>query len=326
MIEHPAPEWARFRIGAPQRTGFAPNCVPFSTMAQVTHRETALTIMREGVLRAALVSDESRLNTSRIRVTWLSPNFWATGFRYGNVRFVYDWATLWAGMPAYWVEVIAYGISACRILLTDRPPDDPVLAGLAPYDPTRGDGPWWFDAATNQHYFNGTYTLELMVERDLPLARCQMIDFVDHHQQMCNIDPYACPDRGLQGPQAGGQVIAAMVARGITVPMGLLTHDDAQRITPNPALERACTKIWSDLFRIGSVCTGAIDQEHASAAALSRALLGAYARSPDGVDVQRLAALFQSRSALIRSCTMAVAEAFGIADHQVLDADGWAAG
>jgi hypothetical protein len=153
-----APEWARFQVGVPQpRPGFAPNCVPFSTMSQVTHRETALTIMREGVLRAGLVSDESRLNTSRIRVTWLSPNYWTPGFRYGNVRFVYDWPTLWAGMPAYWVEVMAYGVHACRILLTDRPVDDPVLAGLVPYDSTRGDGPGWFEVAPNQHYYNSTY-------------------------------------------------------------------------------------------------------------------------------------------------------------------------
>ncbi len=105
MNDRPAPEWVRFRVGVPQRPpAFAPNCASFSTMSHVAHREAALTIMREGVLRVGLVFDESWLNTSRIRVTWLSPNYWTPGFRYGNVRFVYDWPALTVGMRAYWVE------------------------------------------------------------------------------------------------------------------------------------------------------------------------------------------------------------------------------
>jgi len=147
MEDRPAPEWVRFRVGAPERPPrFAPDCAPFSTMSHVAHREPALTIMREGVLRAGLVFDESRLNTSRIRVTWLSPNYWANGFRYGTVQYTYDWPAL------------TVGIRACCILVIDRAVDDPVLADLTPYDSTQRDGPWWYDRATNQHYYNGNYT------------------------------------------------------------------------------------------------------------------------------------------------------------------------
>ena len=326
MNDRPAPEWARFRVGAPERPPrFAPDCAPFSTMSHVAHREPALTIMREGVLRAGLVFDESRLNTSRIRVTWLSPNYWANGFRYGNVQYTYDWPTLTAGMRAYWVEVIPYRVPACRILLTDRAVDDPVLADLTPYDPTQRDGPWWYDRATNQHYYNGNHTLEIMLERDLPLAACQTIDFVTHHRQMCSVDPGACPDRGLTAARGGAQVIAAMVARGIGAPVGLLTQRDGLAIMPKQALRIACTQLWSDLYRMGKACTGEIGPAHASAAALARGLLGAYARAVEGEDVQHLAALFQNKMALIHSCAMVVAEAFDITDRAALEAEEWAA-
>jgi len=196
---------------------------------------------------------------------------------------------------------------------------------LAPYDPTQRDGPWWFDAASQQHYFNGNYTLEIMLERDLPLLACQSVDFVTHHREMCSIDPRSCPDQGLTATRGGAQVIAAMVARGIGVPIGLLTRRDEQATRPNQALVTACTQLWSDLFRISRVCTGEIDLEHASAAALARALLGAYARAADGEDVRCLAALFQSNQALIHSCVMVVAEAFDITDRTALDAEEWAA-
>lgn len=113
--------WTRFRVGVSQAPGFANDCAPFDTVSYVAHRETALTILREGTIRAGLVSDESRLNTARLQVTWLSPNHWGNGFRYGNARFTFDWRRLVAGKRAYWVEAIAYRSPACRILITERP-------------------------------------------------------------------------------------------------------------------------------------------------------------------------------------------------------------
>jgi hypothetical protein len=69
----------------------------------------------------------------------LSPNDWNAGFRYGNVRFTFDWAALVANKKAYWVESIAYGVPACRILVTDTDRG----AELVAYDPTVRNGPWW---------------------------------------------------------------------------------------------------------------------------------------------------------------------------------------
>ena len=56
---------------------------------------------------------ESRLNTERILVTWLSPNDWtnAGGFRYGNIAFELDWPDLVDGMRFYWDRLDAVSSS-----------------------------------------------------------------------------------------------------------------------------------------------------------------------------------------------------------------------
>jgi hypothetical protein len=79
-----------------------------------------MSIVESGLIRKGLVFDESKLNKERILVTWFSPNYWGPGYRYGNVRFDVDFESMVSGKHYYWVESIAYGIAACRILVTDQ--------------------------------------------------------------------------------------------------------------------------------------------------------------------------------------------------------------
>src|SRR3990172_1907525 len=114
MAVKPPPEWVRFRVGSgsanPRWT--EPTCSPLTTISHVTHVEMALRVLKDGVIRSGLVFDESKLNRERILVTWLSPNYWAPGFRYGNVRLSFDWQSIVAGKRYYWVESMAYGVEA----------------------------------------------------------------------------------------------------------------------------------------------------------------------------------------------------------------------
>jgi hypothetical protein len=161
--------WDEFAVGAPSKQPNWSNrdCLPLVSVAHVAHVTTALRIVQEGCLRANLVFDESKLNTERIRVVWLSPNDWARGFRYGSIRFSFGWEPLIAGKRAYWVESIAYGVAACRILISDRDYDKT----LEPYDPQRVRGPWWL-APDGKHYWNGRYCLEIMYEANVTLGDC----------------------------------------------------------------------------------------------------------------------------------------------------------
>jgi len=206
-------EWAEFKVGklSNKSNWTEPTCQPLRTVSHVSHINSALNIFECGKIKAGLVHDKSKLNTERILVNWLSPNDWsgAGGFRYGNIRFNFDWASLLDKMNYYWIESIVYGIKACRILLTEND----YLSKFQKYDPTLGDGPWWFDKETGIHYWNSSCCLEIMIEEDLNIADVEKIDFVTHHSKFCNISPVSCPDCNLHSSHAGARFIAGLIGR-----------------------------------------------------------------------------------------------------------------
>ncbi len=132
-------------------------CSYFDEVTHITHLESAARVIADGKIRADLVFDTSRLNTERIRVVWLSPNTWVNGYRYGGTAFRFDWKLLVQQFHRfYWVEAMAYSPPAPRILLTKK---NRSSLGLQPYDPTTGNGPWWWDKSNDLHYFNRTLML-----------------------------------------------------------------------------------------------------------------------------------------------------------------------
>lgn len=204
------PEWHKFKVGelSTSRGWVNPDCQLLTTVSHVAHLETTKRIFRDGKINSGLIFDKSKLNTERILVAWLSPNHWSDGFRYGNVRFNYDWKTLIANKRYYWVESLAYGVKACRILVTEEDRSDI----LEEYDPTRHDGPWWFDEKNDTHYWNGNYCLEIMIENDVDIDDCLTIDFVDHHRQFCNILPLHCEDCNRTRYDAGKKLISYILS------------------------------------------------------------------------------------------------------------------
>src|SRR5262249_11522 len=120
MAERPQ-EWEKYKVGKPSTkpNWINPDCQSLEHIFHVAHIPVALDIVRTGYLMPRLVYDKSKLNRRRITVTWLSPNFWNAGSRYGNVQFVFDWKTLVGGEGKffYWVEAVDYNPHACRILV-----------------------------------------------------------------------------------------------------------------------------------------------------------------------------------------------------------------
>ncbi|MBK6562062.1 hypothetical protein [Candidatus Amarobacter glycogenicus] len=179
-------------------------------MSHVAHVPTAYRIVEDQQLRADLVFDKSTLNNYRTRVVWLSPNDWtnAGGFRYGNVTFAFPWESIIEGRNCYWVESMAYGVEACRILVTNND----WSKVLEPYDPAKDDGPWRLDA-DGSHFWNGTYCLEVMVEDDVSLDMSTGVGFVGHHPKRCSIDPKNCFYLGKREREAGAEFLATLVSR-----------------------------------------------------------------------------------------------------------------
>src|SRR4051794_25924403 len=98
------PAWSKFKVGVPATKGFNSDCQKFGTVSHTSHVDSALSILSRGEIRPYLVFDESLLNDQRILVSWLSPNHWHNGYRYGNIRFDFDFQSLIAGKHFYWVE------------------------------------------------------------------------------------------------------------------------------------------------------------------------------------------------------------------------------
>ncbi len=192
--------WEQFCVGNPRRgRGFEPTCLPFGSVTHTTHVRFGLDVLRDQVLRPRLVFDESILNDKRILVNWVSPNHWTLGFRYGNVSLRFPLNTILQDASVYWVDSITrYNPPAIRYLVSSQ--DRALHGGLTKVDLTQKTGPWWHDTATDTHYYNGTYCLEIMVERELTLADCTAVDFVTHHESFCSVfpaSPARCSELGI---------------------------------------------------------------------------------------------------------------------------------
>jgi hypothetical protein len=206
------PGWTKYAVGEPstRRNWTNPDCSPFDTVYHICHVKDAFRYLEDGNIKSSLVWDESRLKNTRTVVSWLSPNLWAYGSLYGNIRFDFDWRQLVKGRKFYWVEVMtSYRPPAYRILLAK---DEPSVE-LEEYPYEDGVGPLFYDEGGSEWYCNGKYTGESMVDSDLPLSKCKGIGFELHHNSYCRKDHSRCNDLGRRGVDAGAKLIARLIAQ-----------------------------------------------------------------------------------------------------------------
>jgi len=131
-------EWTPYRCRFPAPRGIrssASTCAELTHVFHVAHVPHACRILEDGMVRAGLIDDESKLKRPRTSVAWVSANFWHPGSIYGTVEFTCPWSDLIKGRRVYWVEVMNYRQRAYRFLFTRRD-----LSGsryVTPYDPRR---------------------------------------------------------------------------------------------------------------------------------------------------------------------------------------------
>lgn len=313
--------WTRFKVGRPSQSkdGFNPDCVPFDRVYHYTHLESAYTALREGNLRSGLVYDNSRLNTERIWVTWLSPNDWenAGGFRYGNVGFGFNMRTLVKGKRIYWVESVPYEIPALRILVTSSDHE----SELEIYDPTKGDGPWWYDKSHKIHYRNGHYCLEVMLESDLSLEDCSGVTIGSHSNQWCCVNrnnPRSCADFGLRRNKGGAYFLSRVVGTGLETDVLRFTRLNASgNRVPADELEFAYSTLSNGIMNHVDF-GGDLESTDPQATSVAQAILTAYSFRQDE-QRRRLASLFSSKDEMLMSCRAVVASAFHLTKPESLD-------
>jgi hypothetical protein len=182
-------EWEKYRING----SFAAS-VMLTTVRYIAHLSDARRIIEDKKIKARLIYDESRLNASRINVTWASANTWGQGSIYGTVEFQFDWNALVAGKKFYWVEAIEkYNPTAYRFLISASEERLEWSRHVHRYDPINDDGP--LRKLGNQWYWNGEFTSEFMFDEDLFLWECTGLDFVRHHAEKCRLFGSDCTER-----------------------------------------------------------------------------------------------------------------------------------
>lgn len=239
------PEWALFRVGTPsaRRNWVDSDCCPFTFVYHIAHVKEATRILEDGRIRSGLIYDQSRLNTKRACVSWVSPNTWAASI-YGNVQFAFKWQPLVKRKNLYWVEHLKTPRQQIvRILITEHPyKDEP----LKPYDPRKGDGPLYQCAEADQWYYNRNYTNEYMILADLSLDQCCGISFCDHHADMCKKKLEQCMDKGLKQSDAGITILGKLLAGGRREWASLFEDDSNTghfELSTQSALEALCGKL-----------------------------------------------------------------------------------
>jgi hypothetical protein len=203
-----ASEWKQYRFDIDEKFS------ELTTVRHATHIPTARRIAEDGRIRSGLVYDQSRLNTSRISVTWVSANTWAWGSIYGTVEFQFSWRDLVDGKHIYWVEAAPYRPPAYRFLLSKEILTSPLVHK---YDPSIDDGP--LKLVGGKWFWNTQFTSEFMIADDLFLENTIGLDFITHSGDYCSAYGSACEDRQKQ-PQpyrTGGRFLAYILGHNIHI-------------------------------------------------------------------------------------------------------------
>ena len=207
------PEWEAFqvtRLGSKRRG--SEDRAGLSTVYHIVHLPAARRILEDGRLKAGLIYDKSKLNRSRICVTWLSANTWVHGSIYGNVKFAFDWADIIEGRRIYWVEAIAHeGFDAYRFLLTKR--DMSNSEDVVPYDPGNDNGP--LQKLNGEWYWNANYTSEFMLEADIPIRKCTKLSFVEHYSDHCRTTGTSCEYQQDSPQETAARMLAFLLSSSI---------------------------------------------------------------------------------------------------------------
>ena len=276
----------------------------------MVHVPEARRILEDGRIKAGLVYDESRLQRSRMCVTWLSANTWGCGSIYGNVQFTFDWHSMVKRRHVYWVEAMTtYHPPAYRLLLTDRD-----LTGsryVKAYNPKTDNGP--LKRKRGMWYWNGKYTSEFMVEQDLSLDMCTKMEFINHHNRICKSNGNSCPYLGAIPHKISATVMAFILGNSIHNADSSLFPNGKDRCQIDFSISNIYAKLgWNSKSFIGEI------KKSASRQAVLRGALALYGSGQEAA-AKELVSLLANESIFKKALRKIVAEHFDWPDYQISD-------
>lgn len=239
-------EWDAYKIDFPPPGRWNEKASELDEIHHIVHPQAARYILEEGKIRAGIVYDESRLNTTRTTVIWLSAKLWP-GSIYGTVQFSFPWIKLIDGCRFYWVEDVHYQPPAYRILVTQR--DYSHLTFLTPYDPSSDDGP--LRVRNGVWYYNHQATAEFLFDRDLELWESQRVKAVKHKEDGCRIYRNGCRDLRTSESITAMRIVATIISSGIHSVNHTYTRHMVVGSPPqtSPEFQSGISTIWLKLVK-----------------------------------------------------------------------------
>lgn len=225
-----AAEWEKYKI----KDRYA----ELTTVKHIVHLPVARRIIEDGKIKSGLVFDKSRLNKSRISVTWLSANDWSLGSLYSTVEFQFSWEKLVEHRRIYWVEAMpSYHPAAFRFLLTFEEITSPLVTT---YDPEKDDGP--LKKVDGKWHWHPDFCSEFMVTDDFHISETTGVSFVHHNQKYCRTKANCVEQTSNPNPQTtAGKLLAYILAHG--------AHDLDRHMQPDAGgrssiLDTASAWLW----------------------------------------------------------------------------------
>lgn len=218
---HYVPEmapWKHYRLKTPSRCRLGDGRT-FRVIHHVTHATSALRILEDGLITPSTSRELGVGGHSDRAVTWLAPNDYKDGSRYGTVRFSFDFEKLTKRRKIYWVlGADNRQTKKCVLLITDQDVGDlPVRR----YYPRKSKGPLRLVDGT--WMWRPDVSLKIIVDHEIPLTEAVGFDFIEHHHGMCSLGSHsACEETGKEPYKASARVLAGMVSHRLRLPAELL--------------------------------------------------------------------------------------------------------
>lgn len=205
--------WTRYRMADENKEYL-------TDVSHITHLQPALRIIRDGKIKPSLVTECDVLKTQRVLGTWLSPNTWHNGSRYGNLCFYFPVEKLLRRKKIYWVEAMAYQTVACRFLVTNE--DYDYL--LKRYDPSEENGPLLLEAG--KYYWNNSVSLQFLLDGSIPVNKCNMMKLTKHHARYCCLEN-TCSDKekDMATYKVSQLLVSHVLSHDFDCNLNLFTHE-----------------------------------------------------------------------------------------------------
>lgn len=145
----------------------------------VTHIESAVSIIKDNKICAGQIKDDPRL--ADLPGVWLTPNTWAEGSFYGNIRFGISIVSVVESYRFYWIGISKwYDDRTCNFIISIDPLD---AKGFRPYDIRNSPGPLRFRNGSLER--NSSVNIHIIHNDSIDIDKIENLSSVDHHGERC---------------------------------------------------------------------------------------------------------------------------------------------